>query len=465
MPVVTACRKRLGKTAAAAVALLIVTTVATAGAQTRLTADEVAHRAVATSATLAARRADVDAAAAAVSEARATLLPRVVGTARYARLSPITAPSVGNIVVTPDPGEISQQNFPVSVAVRFPVLLDQYVLQAGASVPLSDYLLRFPHTTTAAAEGASAARANQRAAAARIAGDARALYYEWARARLQRDVAVSAREQTRAHLEYVKSRRDAGGSTVADVLRVESQLAAADLLALRTENLAGLLEDQLRTVLHDPGKQPYTVGDDLDAATPAAPTSGDAATSRALEERAELAALAHMSAVDRALGHATRALVLPRLELYGGILSANPNPRFFPQQDRFHTTWEAGVSLTFSPNDVVAGLAVARRQRARAAATDAERQTLAEAIRAEVLAAARAQQESAGAMATTARGLAAAEESYRVRRALFTEGRATSVELTDAETDLVRARLAAIDARIDAGLARVRLQKAGGESP
>ncbi len=81
------------------------------------------------------------------------------------------------------------------------------------------------------------------------------------------------------------------------------------------------------------------------------------------------------------------------------------------------------------------------------------------------MAAARAQQESAAVLATTARGLAAAEESHRVRQALFAEGRATSVELTDAETDLVRARLAAVDARIDAGLARVRLQTATGEAP
>jgi outer membrane protein TolC len=457
----------MGKRAAAAVVALALTlaSAAAARAQIKLTADEVARRALATSPALVARRADVEAATAAVSEARVAWLPRVVGTARYARLSPITAPTVGNIVVTPDPGEISQQNFPVSVATRFPVLLDQYVLQAGASLPLSDYVLRVPHTTTAAAEGAAAARASQRAAETRIAGDARVLYYEWARARLQNDVAISALLQTRAHLEHVKSRRDAGGSTIADVLRVESQLASAELLALRTYNLAGLLDDQLRTVLHDPGQHPYAVGDDLDVAAPATPPGGEAAVSRALEARAELAALAHAGAGERALGHATRASLLPRLELYGGVLSANPNPRYFPQQDRFATTWEAGVSLTFSPNDLLAGLAVARRQRARAAATDAERQMLAEGIRAEVLAAARAQQESASAVATTARGLTAAEESYRVRRALFTEGRATSVELTDAETDLVRARLAAIDARIDAGLARVRLQKASGESP
>lgn len=439
----------------------------TLSAQTVLTADEVARRAVASSAVLAARRADVDVAAAAVTEARVALFPRLVGSARYARLSPITSPTIGNVVVTPQAGDISQQNFPTSVAIRFPVLQDQTVFTAAASLPVSDYFLRLPHTTTAAVEQAAAAQDSWRATELRVAGDARILYYEWARARLQHDVAASAREQTRAHLTNVKGRRDVGGSTNADVLRVESQLAAAELLALRTANLADLLEDQLRTALHDSDRQPYVVGNDLDVAVPAASAApdSDAAFQRALDRRAELTALAHASDGERAQGRATRALLLPRLEVSGVLLSANPNPRFFPQEDRFHTTWEVAASLVFSPNDLATGLAVARRHRARAAATEAERQSLAEAIRAEVMAAARAQQESAAVLATTARGLAAAEESHRVRQALFAEGRATSVELTDAETDLVRARLAAVDARIDAGLARVRLQRATGETP
>ena len=71
-------------------------------AQIRLTADDVARRATATSATLAARRAEVVAARAAVTEARIALLPRVVGSARYARHSLITAPTLGNLVVTPE---------------------------------------------------------------------------------------------------------------------------------------------------------------------------------------------------------------------------------------------------------------------------------------------------------------------------------------------------------------------------
>ncbi len=65
-------------------------------------------------------------------------------------------------------------------------------------------------------------------------------------------------------------------------------------------------------------------------------------------------------------------------------------------------------------------------------------------------------------MDSTARGLSAAEEGYRVRRLLFLAGRATSVELTDAETELTRARQSALDARVDQRVSRERFQHAVG---
>ena len=49
-----------------------------------------------------------------------------------------------------------------------------------------------------------------------------------------------------------------------------------------------------------------------------------------------------------------------------------------------------------------------------------------------------------------------------MRGALFQNGRATSVELIDAETALTRARLGLIGARIEARLAALRLDHAVG---
>jgi outer membrane protein TolC len=107
-------------------------------------------------------------------------------------------------------------------------------------------------------------------------------------------------------------------------------------------------------------------------------------------------------------------------------------------------------------------MAAAREQRAKAAQTAAQRDALKDSIRGEVEDAFQSLRAAESALASTARGLDAAEESYRVRRELFQHGRATSVELTDAETELTQARLDAISARIDHREARVRLDHATG---
>jgi outer membrane protein TolC len=70
---------------------------------------------------------------------------------------------------------------------------------------------------------------------------------------------------------------------------------------------------------------------------------------------------------------------------------------------------------------------------------------------------------SAVVVESSASGLRSAEESYRSRRELFASGRATSVELTDAETALTQARLDVIDAFIDRRIADARLRQATGD--
>jgi len=85
-----------------------------------------------------------------------------------------------------------------------------------------------------------------------------------------------------------------------------------------------------------------------------------------------------------------------------------------------------------------------------------------EAIRDEVLAAVQARQESALALGAAKKSRALAEDSLRVRRSLVAEGRATHVDVIDAETELVRARFAEVDAKIDARLASIRLLRSMG---
>jgi outer membrane protein TolC len=74
-----------------------------------------------------------------------------------------------------------------------------------------------------------------------------------------------------------------------------------------------------------------------------------------------------------------------------------------------------------------------------------------------------AAQTSSAAIESARRQLVSAEESYRVRRERFLVGNAVSSDLTDAELDLLRARLALVNANVDLRESLARLRRAVGE--
>ena len=138
------------------------------------------------------------------------------------------------------------------------------------------------------------------------------------------------------------------------------------------------------------------------------------------------------------------------------------NARFFPPTQQFKMTWDIGVSLTWTPNDTFASKSAASEVEARASQTEMQKAQLRDSVKLEVMQAYQALRTAEVALGTTKRGLVSAEEAYRVRRELFRNGRATSVELTDSEVSLVRSSLDAINARVDLRSARARLVHALG---
>jgi outer membrane protein TolC len=430
-----------------------------------LTADAVGKRAAATSFDVRARLDELDAASAEVDSALINYFPRLELTGRYTRLSDISATSLGTLLAGPASGNVTAFNQLVPVPLSFPVLLNQYTLQASLSVPLSDYLLRIPQTYAAASHSERAAALSADATKLKVATDGKALYYSWVRAKLQMVVADQALEQARGHLVDVKHAFDAGTASKADVLRLESQVAQSELLAEKSHNLAELYDTQIRVAMHDTSNAPYEIAERIDEG--AVPLRGSdiglsALWTEAAERRLEVRSLTETADSYHEQAKGARAGYWPRLSAFGDAVYANPNSRFFPPQDEFNGTWDAGVQLTIVPNDMAKAAPTSRSLQARASEAVSQRELLLDGVRNEVTQARQARREAEVSIDTTGRGLISAEESYRVRRSLFQHGRATAIELTDAETDLTRARLDAINARIDLRIATVRLEHALG---
>lgn len=435
-----------------------------------LTADEAGRRAAATSVEARVRESSADIAEARRSEIQAGYWPRLTGLARYTRLSPLAPaeladPRVAFVGRVGPPGPVMAGD--ALQAFTFPPLtvpVNQYLTQASLIVPLSDYVLRVSRTLAAATRSVRAARIEEQAARVAAAAEARLAYYQWIRARAQALIADRALAQAAEHRSDAGHLFEAGTATRADTLRAEAQVKSAELAVVRAENLSALTEERLRVLMHDPGTHPYQVGEDL--TTPGLPGGASDALGplfdEALANRLELRALLENAGAAHALAAAARAGQWPRLELFGDAVYANPNPRIFPAQQKFDRTWDIGVSLVWTPTDIPNARATERERAAQEGEILAHRAALLDGLRLEVREGWQAQREAAASRVKAAQELDAAEEGYRVRRDLFQNGKASLVELNDAQTELTRARLDTVNAAVDARVAHVRLTHAVG---
>jgi outer membrane protein TolC len=408
-----------------------------------LTADMVAVRAVQTSPGLRADDEERIAQGLGVTQARANFIPRLSGQLRYARRSREESGLPG-----PNP-------------------VNYYESQASLDVPLSDYVLRLPQLYEAARKNARAAALLLDANRLQTASDARVAYYDWVKARLQQQVAERSLQRVRTHLGDAQTALSLGTASNADLLSVEAQVASAELSLARAFAATQVYSRRLGVLMHEPAPVSYEVGEDVNLPSAPAPSTAPDAEAlllqRALDRRLELQVISENASAQRERASAALAAELPRLDASASASYSRPNSRIIPPVDEFRGSWELGVRLSWSPTDLIGSEVGRQVSIARARQLDAQRAELVDGIALEVKSALTSLEESEVRVRTSERALASASESYRVRRELFKNGRATSAELTDAETEWSRAQLDAVSARVDRRIARVKLAHAVGE--
>lgn len=432
-----------------------------------LTSEEVARRAQENSVALEAKRHAIRASEASLSQAKAGYWPQLTLSASYQRLSEIEAPTLGDgsIVVTqapPGPIPLGTQLFGTSF--EFPVLLDNYRLNAALNVPLSDYLLRTSQSVNAASYARDAAVAEKAGIYASVSRDARVAFYSWIRAQARELIQEQSLELARGLKQDADNGFAAGLRSRADVLSADARVKRAELELEQSRNASRLGNVQLAMLMRDNSGKRYQAGENVFAEKPELsrlPTV-EAAYREATTQRAEFKVirLNEQSLLEQA--KVARAGVYPRLDAQANLTYANPHPRFFPQEDKFHGTWDVGAVLSWTPTDIATSSSAASAAEARALEVAAQRKSLSDSLRYEVEQALLYAAEARYAIEVSRNTVEAEEESYRVRRELFRAGRATQVELTDAETGLTTARLQLADAHVAAHIALVQLHHALG---
>jgi len=434
------------------------------GAAEELTAESAADRAVQASYDVAAARSTERAAQAGVDQASDAFLPRVGVSATYTRLSDFTPSPLfpfGIVATNAPAGTVSPPSVssgPVSIVP----ILDMYALDATLTVPITDYFLRLPRGLEAAKHGRDAADWDTVLVEARARLAGKIAFYEWIRASASVDAAKQSVMEQGAHLTEVTSQVNEGNASRADALRVESAVAGAEATLAEANAQRATAEVRLRTLLHLRDSEPLATRDAVRAPVESVERTQSASLDDAYRTRAELRGLDAAASAAREQASAARATYAPTVGAFATAAYANPNMRYFPPDAAWHGTWAAGVAITWSPTDIPGARARAAESDARSNAFVARRDALRDAIAVEVAQFFEAVRAADARVVATDKQLESATEAYRVTRSLFANARATTSNVLDAETDLARARLAWVNARIDARIARAQLEHAAG---
>ncbi len=414
-----------------------------------LTPRAVADRAVRTDSRVKIKKAELRAAAARVDQAYAAYVPTVTAVASYTRLSRI----VNSFDIGIDlPGG----------GYSFPVIVNQYVLSASLEVPISDYLLRTTQAFSAVSLEVETKELEVKAQELQTRADSKIAYFTWLRARGQRVVTRLALALSEHHLADAKIGMQAGVLSYADVARLEAQVAQSAHLVRMTGNFEEVAAEQLRTVMRLPEGAKLRNGVDVLSEPNRIRTPLRRLKRLALRQRLDRKALAKASTSLEQVESATRASHYPRLAGFANALYANPNPRIFPQEEKWDFTWDVGLRLTWTINDTFTTIGKTREVQAQRIVVNENQRLLEDAIRISVTSAYYELETAASAIDAAKQRNRSATISLAARRKLFRGGKATASEIIDMEVELTEARLQRLDAHIDYLVAVAKLELAVG---
>ena len=425
---------------------------ASAAERPPLTLDAAVAQGLANSERLAELQARSEAADYATEGRRDARLPIVSLQGGYTRTNhvdefAVIAPGPSRVVVYPD----IPDNFRSRLDLQWPIYTggrtDALVEAATAE-------------RTAVGKDLAAARADLRLEITRA-------FYAALTARDTEDVLRRALDAAEAHLGDVRSRLASGLIPPNDVSSAEAQVSHERVLAVEAANLRGSAEADLQRLIGAaPG--PMVLVDPAARDNPLFSRVADAAAvadliARALKSRPERQALEERAASADFRATAAALGGRPQIGVGGGYDYSNPNPRNFPRQSVWATSWDASVNVTWTLWDGGRRGAETGEARANAAALrtrvgDFDRQ-----VTYEVRARALELDSSRQAVSAADDEVRAATEAERVVGERYRAGVATPTDVLDAQVARLQAELDRTRAVANVRLAEARLERAIGQ--
>ena len=405
-------------------------------------------------------RMRVQAADARASEVSASQLPSLKFGGTYTRLS-----DVPPFTQTIPAGTFGPQQPPIIFTLS-PVVLNNYSLRLSLQQPLFTGF-RLQSSSHIADLTAQATQQDFNRDKAELIYNIKNAYWNLFKAIDFKKVIDENVEQVRAHLNDVQNLMNQGMATTNDVLRVQVQLSNAELLQIDAKNNVQLSMIALNNVIGQPLGMEIQLESTPDSLynRPLLNPSFDVNESvlKAMQNRSELKGMQYRVEASEAGVMSARSGWYPQIYLTGNYYYARPSQRILPTEDRFHDTWDVGITASLDIWNW--GTTIHQTQQAQAQLAQAQDALgqLRDGITLEVTQNYLNVNQSKERINVSNQAVKQAEENYRVTNEKFKLGVALNSDLLDAEVALLQAKWNHIQSLVDYELAQARLQKSVGQ--
>jgi len=376
------------------------------------------------------------------NQAFGRFLPKLTLSARYSRVSHVEPRTIGTIQF----GEAVDNQYSLRMALDQPIFTG-FALSSGYRI--SEYAEQLAQDRT------RFERADVRA----ISQEA---YFNLLKARQMRqdtDTLVAALEE---HLRQIQLLGEAGRATDLEISRVRSRVAAARVASVQAQGAEASGQLALTTLLGVPSTTPLTLADIVDSVQDSS-ADVEGLVARALANRPEVAIATTNAAIASERVNVEASALWPQLSLRFGYNYDRPNQRYFPAQDEFDGTWDLSAMVSWTAWDwgvTYYGMKAAEAEARAASRNVEETQDL---IRLDVERQRQAYTTATAKILAAEEALKSAEQSFNTTEILFEAGRAQSLDVLDAATELTQARSELVQALADARIAWAFVQKSLGD--
>ena len=412
----------------------------------RLTLEDAMARGLDTSHRIAEAVARGDAADATVGQRHAALMPQLAAQAGYTRTNHVETfgvllPNNQLRVIYPDVPD----NYRSRLDLQWPIYtagrLD--ALERAARIE-----------ATASSDDVATARRDLALEIARA-------YWALVSASASVSVVEESVRRVDAHLQDVRNQLASGLVPPNDVLTVETQESRQRMLAIQARGNRDVAAAELARLVGIAPGTAIEAAADLEPPPPE-PIAIEALVDAAKQQRPERAALVKRVEAAAERSRAAAAGLKPTMAVGGGVDYARPNPRIFPREARWRTSWDASVNANWPLFDGGRARAEAAEAGALARAVQERLADLDAALAVEIRQRVTELDSSRAAIDAAADAIRSATEARRVVGERFRAGVATSTDVLDAQVAILQAELDRTQAIANARVARARLDRALG---